>query len=415
VGARGQRTQQRILDAALEVFGEEGFHRCSIDRITTVAGCSRVSFYQYFASKEDVFRVLTGIVARQLAAAHEAIEPVTPDAGGWSALRSLVGRYGDVYERYEPVFRTFAAAAEGDEVLTAGSARTTERRVAGLRAKLTGTRLPTKQLDATLALLLECMTQTHYVAAALRAAAPGSYPREQVEDAFADVMHRTLFGLDPAVNVHLTVSDPPSMIPFAPEFLEALRAEDTPPALTAAGRRTLDALLDAGRTVFVRRGYHATRVDDVVTEAGVSHGAFYRYFRNKDHLAVVLAVRAMRTASGAFTDLPPEALAGGEEGAASLRRWLRRYNSTTASETVMVRLLADARIQDAQHGGESAGAYDWGRRRMARLLAGRGFGDPETEALVMVAVVGAFGEKERSPATVDAAARIIERGLFGLA
>jgi hypothetical protein len=33
----------------------------------------------------------------------------------------------------------------------------------------------------------------------------------------------------------------------------------------------------------------------------------------------------------------------------------------------------------------------------------------------MVAVVGAFGEKERSPATVDAAARIIERGLFGLA
>jgi AcrR family transcriptional regulator len=27
VGARGQRTQQRILDAALRVFGEEGYHQ----------------------------------------------------------------------------------------------------------------------------------------------------------------------------------------------------------------------------------------------------------------------------------------------------------------------------------------------------------------------------------------------------
>ena len=33
VGLRGQRTQQRILDAALRVFGEEGYHGCSIDRI----------------------------------------------------------------------------------------------------------------------------------------------------------------------------------------------------------------------------------------------------------------------------------------------------------------------------------------------------------------------------------------------
>src|SRR5262249_14247391 len=58
VGARGQRTQQRILDAALRAFGEKGYHGCSIDRITKLARCSRVSFYQYFASKEDVFQHL---------------------------------------------------------------------------------------------------------------------------------------------------------------------------------------------------------------------------------------------------------------------------------------------------------------------------------------------------------------------
>ena len=66
VGTRGQRTQQRILDAALQVFGDEGYHRCSVDKIAKLGGCSRVSFYQYFASKEDVFRQLGEQVARQL-------------------------------------------------------------------------------------------------------------------------------------------------------------------------------------------------------------------------------------------------------------------------------------------------------------------------------------------------------------
>ena len=82
VGARGLRTQQRILDAALQVFGEEGYHGCSIDRIAKLARCSRVSFYQYFASKEDVFRQLAGQVARQVRASTEALDPLTPDLDG---------------------------------------------------------------------------------------------------------------------------------------------------------------------------------------------------------------------------------------------------------------------------------------------------------------------------------------------
>src|ERR1700733_14741163 len=76
VGARGQRTRQRILDAALELFGEEGFHQCSIARIGERANCSRVSFYQYFSGKEDVFSSLSGQVARAISVSTEAIEPL---------------------------------------------------------------------------------------------------------------------------------------------------------------------------------------------------------------------------------------------------------------------------------------------------------------------------------------------------
>jgi AcrR family transcriptional regulator len=82
VGTRGLRTQQRVLDAALQVMGEAGYERTTIERIGQVAGCSRVSFYQYFSGKEDVFRHLAAQVARQLRASIESLEPLTPDSQG---------------------------------------------------------------------------------------------------------------------------------------------------------------------------------------------------------------------------------------------------------------------------------------------------------------------------------------------
>jgi hypothetical protein len=50
---------------------------------------------------------------------------------------------------------------------------------------------------------------------------------------------------------------------------------------------------------------------------------------------------------------------------------------------------------------------------MARYLQPRGFGDIDTEAVVMVGLLGVFGARKRPAAEVDAAAHIIERGLLG--
>src|SRR3954453_2123653 len=141
VGVRGQRTQQRILDAALRVFGEVGYHQCSIDTITKLAGCSRVSFYQYFESKEDVFRLLAVQVARQLNASTDLLEPVTADSAGWDTLRAWVGRYAEIYARYEPIFTAFPAAAESDTMLIGDSIRTANRYLSGLGSRVTGSTL----------------------------------------------------------------------------------------------------------------------------------------------------------------------------------------------------------------------------------------------------------------------------------
>lgn len=56
--ARGQRTRNKLLDAAEGAFGEEGFHATSIGDITRRASVALGTFYVYFDSKDEIFRAL---------------------------------------------------------------------------------------------------------------------------------------------------------------------------------------------------------------------------------------------------------------------------------------------------------------------------------------------------------------------
>jgi AcrR family transcriptional regulator len=386
------------------VFGEVGYHRCSIDRVTTLAGCSRVSFYQYFSSKEDVFRHLAGQVVRQLNASAEALGPITPDAEGWATLRNWVARHQEIYERYEPVYQAFPAAAEADEAVAGGSVRAGEHTAALIRARLSGSTVPAKKLDGVIHVLQECLWRTDDTAGILRTAAADAYPRDRMADALTDVVHRTLFGLDPDVNVQAPPKRRPPTLHFGPEMLEVLADGGGGPELTAAGQRTLDALLGAGSDVLIRRGFHRTRVDDVVSAAGVSHGAFYRYFDNKEALARVLAMRAIGRVSIALTEMP--------DAEADLRAWLRRYREALTTEAAIIRVWTEATFEVDGLSGDSAATYDWGRRQLVGFLQPRGFGDVDREAIVMLAVLGTFGGRTAVD-SVEPAALTIERGLLG--
>lgn len=76
-------------------------------------------------------------------------------------------------------------------------------------------------------------------------------------------------------------------------------------------------LLDAARRCFVRQGFHATSMKDVLAEAGMSAGAAYGYFSSKDEIILAVAeenmgqvaatLRAVLAAEGEHT--PATALA----------------------------------------------------------------------------------------------------------
>ncbi len=50
--------KEQILETALELFAEDGYHLSSISRIADKAGISKGLLYNYFESKEDVLKAL---------------------------------------------------------------------------------------------------------------------------------------------------------------------------------------------------------------------------------------------------------------------------------------------------------------------------------------------------------------------
>jgi len=63
---RGERTRQKILDAAEREIGRKGFAEASISTITAQAAVGQGTFYLYFRSKEDVLRELVLRMGRRL-------------------------------------------------------------------------------------------------------------------------------------------------------------------------------------------------------------------------------------------------------------------------------------------------------------------------------------------------------------
>jgi AcrR family transcriptional regulator len=55
LSARGEKTRQKLISAAEQVFGDLGYHDASIVKITEAAGVGQGTFYLYFASKKEIF------------------------------------------------------------------------------------------------------------------------------------------------------------------------------------------------------------------------------------------------------------------------------------------------------------------------------------------------------------------------
>ena len=99
-------------------------------------------------------------------------------------------------------------------------------------------------------------------------------------------------------------------------------------------------ILNHARDVFAKRGYHATKIDEIVTSAGVARGTFYLYFANKDDLIKTLlrdALRDVEVITGDFPVVTPN-----DAGRGALRYWVGKFFDTYAAHAPILRILSSA-------------------------------------------------------------------------
>ncbi|MFS0735249.1 helix-turn-helix domain-containing protein [Microbacterium sp. 1P10UB] len=95
--ARRERTRRRLLDAAADVFAEDGLDATSVEAICERAGFTRGAFYSNFASKDELFLELATRVSNdKLSAVTARVRELDPEAVGSLRPAELVGRLLDV-------------------------------------------------------------------------------------------------------------------------------------------------------------------------------------------------------------------------------------------------------------------------------------------------------------------------------
>jgi AcrR family transcriptional regulator len=78
----------RVLDAAVELFAQQGYDGTSVAQVVAAAGVAKGGFYHHFASKEALlYEVYGDLITRQLAVMDEIVARGLPAA---ETLRALI-------------------------------------------------------------------------------------------------------------------------------------------------------------------------------------------------------------------------------------------------------------------------------------------------------------------------------------
>jgi AcrR family transcriptional regulator len=138
--ARRALTRERLLSAAREVFEAQGFLTARVSDITRRAGVSHGLFYNYFESKQDIFRTLAEDVDRRLADIihHEDPAARTPEEVWIAAIRLFLEMFRDearILRVIEEVSRYDAELNASRRALHGGQSLRLAKAIARLQAE----------------------------------------------------------------------------------------------------------------------------------------------------------------------------------------------------------------------------------------------------------------------------------------
>lgn len=109
---QGARTRRQLLRGAKRAFEKQGFHRTRVQDITTAAKTAVGSFYTYFESKEEVFRILLVELENEV---YDEPTRLPRDAAPYDRLHETNRLYFEAFRRNAAFWTVVEEAAMRNE------------------------------------------------------------------------------------------------------------------------------------------------------------------------------------------------------------------------------------------------------------------------------------------------------------
>lgn len=104
-------TQQKILDAAIDVFAQKGYHDTRVDEIVDASKTSKGAVYFYFPSKQDIFLAIVDKFANLLAGRLD--KAMSEQAHGVERVSLALSICLNTFEQYRSLAKVFLVQAAG--------------------------------------------------------------------------------------------------------------------------------------------------------------------------------------------------------------------------------------------------------------------------------------------------------------
>ena len=248
-------SQDRLIQSSIELLSEKWYGTVSVAEICRHAGFSNGLFYRYFQSKEEIFRYILELVIEKIA----------------TALIDLPGE--TVRERLESFAKNIFEFSRDNtalvKVFREGQYRffEYERRLKAVYEEALSRVLGRK---SSLSAYIFALGGLRF--AAIRSAFHGIPVRLP---ALQKILEEGMFaGYEFASDKVFSTSITPLPLDIMPDAREKILRE--------------------GKTLIGKQGYFETNIHEITTAAGLSTGAFYTYFANKEAFFAELIHRVGR-------------------------------------------------------------------------------------------------------------------------
>lgn len=156
---------------------------------------------------------------------------------------------------------------------------------------------------------------------------------------------------------------------------------------SSRSQATTRRLLDAAEASFASRGYHATRVDDIVERAGTSHGTFYRYFASKDAAFAALIELVADDFATLAGKLPT--LSGTEASRDALSGWLSEFVQLYRTHWQLLRSWIETEQRDELTGELATDLISTLATAMSDRVTGRRSRQPDRQlgSIILVGLI----------------------------